>query len=52
VFMILGQSAGTMASMALEKRTGLHQLTYDEVRSQLLKGGQILERLAPAAAQK
>ena len=52
VFMILGQSAGTMASMAIEKRTALHSLTYQEVRNQLLLDGQILEKPAPASAGK
>jgi hypothetical protein len=43
VFMILGQSAGTIASMAIEKKKKIHDLTYDEIRARLLKDGQILE---------
>jgi hypothetical protein len=43
VFMILGQSAGSVASLALEKRKGIHDLTYDEIRKQLIDDGQILE---------
>jgi hypothetical protein len=43
VFMILGQSAATVASMALIKRKNIHDLTYDEIKKQLLADGQILE---------
>lgn len=43
VFMILGQSAGTVASLALIRRKNIHDLTYDEIRDQLLIDGQILE---------
>lgn len=43
VFMILGQSAGTMASLAIEKKTSLHGLTYDEIKVRLLSDGQVLE---------
>jgi hypothetical protein len=43
VFMILGQSAGTIAAMAVEKRKNIHDLTYDEIRSKLIADKQILE---------
>lgn len=43
VFMILGQSAATVASMAIENRKGIHELTYDEISKRLLADGQILE---------
>jgi hypothetical protein len=43
VFMILGQSAGTVASMALDKRKNIHDLTYDEIKSKLESDGQILK---------
>jgi len=43
VFMILGQSAGTIASMAVDKGKSIHDLTYEEIRSRLMKDGQILE---------
>jgi len=43
VFMILGQSAGTIASMAIESKKGIHDLTYDELRRKLIEDGQILE---------
>jgi hypothetical protein len=43
VFMILGQSAGTVASLALKNKKNIHDLTYDEIRAQLIKDGQILK---------
>jgi len=43
VFMILGQTAGTIASMALEKGISIYYLPYDEIRSRLIADGQILE---------
>jgi hypothetical protein len=43
VFMILGQSAGTVASMAVDKRKNIHDLTYDEIKSKLESDGQILK---------
>ncbi len=43
VFMILGQSAGTVASLALKNKKEIHDLTYDEIRTQLISDGQILE---------
>jgi hypothetical protein len=42
VFMILGQSAGTVASLALKNRKNIHDLTYDEIKKQLIADGQIL----------
>jgi hypothetical protein len=43
VFMILGQSAGTVAALALKNRKNIQDLTYDEIKEQLIKDGQILE---------
>jgi hypothetical protein len=43
VFMILGQSAGTVAAMSLNKKMEMHDLTYDEIREKLLADGQVLE---------
>lgn len=43
VFMILGQSAGVLAAMAVDKTTSVQQLTYSEIRAQLVKYGQIME---------
>lgn len=43
VFMILGQSAATAASLAVKKNKKIHDLGYEEIRARLLEDGQILE---------
>ena len=43
VFMILGQSAATAASMAIDSGTPVQELDYALLREQLLKDGQILD---------
>ena len=43
VFMILGQSAGTLASMAVENGKTIYGIHYENLRIKLLEGGQILE---------
>lgn len=43
VFMILGQSAGTLASMAVKARKPIYDISYEDLRSQLITDGQILE---------
>jgi hypothetical protein len=43
VFMILGQSAGTVAAMSLKSKKAIHDLTYEEIREKLLADGQVLE---------
>ena len=43
VFMILGQSAGTVAAMAVDKRKSIYDLSYEEIRPKLESDGQILE---------
>jgi hypothetical protein len=43
VFMILGQSAGTIASLALKSGKNIHDLSYEEIKIQLVADGQILE---------
>ncbi len=43
VFMILGQSAATTASLALEDNLAVQQVSYERLRQQLLKDGQVLE---------
>ncbi|HUX96171.1 MAG TPA: FAD-dependent oxidoreductase [Bacteroidales bacterium] len=43
VFLILGQSAGTVAAMALDKNMAIHDLNYEEIRAKLLADGQVLE---------
>jgi len=42
VFMILGQSAGTVAAMALEKGIKIHDVEYAELKEVLSKDGQVL----------
>lgn len=44
VFMLLGQSAGTAAAMAIEKNIGIHDLSYADLKTKLLEDGQILDR--------
>lgn len=43
VFMILGQSAATIAVLALERGTSVQEVPYPIVRQRLLADGQILE---------
>lgn len=43
VFMVLGQSAALAASLAIDRKTGLGRLDYEELKEQLLKAGQRLE---------
>ena len=43
VFMILGQSAGTIASMAIDKNKSIYDLSYDEIKTKLEADGQILQ---------
>lgn len=44
VFMILGQSAATMAVMSLDKGIDLHDVKYESLKAKLLEDGQILNR--------
>jgi hypothetical protein len=43
VFMILGQSAGIVACMAIDKRKNIYELSYDEIKTKLVASGQILK---------
>jgi hypothetical protein len=43
VFMILGQSAATLASLAVEEDKGIHEIPYEQLKTSLLKDGQVLE---------
>jgi hypothetical protein len=43
VFMILGQSAGTVAAMAVENGKNIYDIPFDEIKSKLVASGQILE---------
>lgn len=42
VFMILGQSAATLAVMAIEQETGVQEVAYEALRLRLLEDGQVL----------
>jgi hypothetical protein len=42
VFMILGQSAGIMASMAIDENKHMYELDYREIRPRLEEEGQVL----------
>ena len=42
VFMVLGQSAGTAAALALEKNTSVQCIDYECLRNRLLSDGQVL----------
>ncbi len=42
VFMVLGQSAATAASLAIQTESDLHSLDYDSLKARLLKDKQIL----------
>lgn len=41
-FMILGQSAGAAAALAVDQKINLHELAYDNLHKELLKAQQIL----------
>jgi hypothetical protein len=43
VFMILGQSAGIAAALALDRKTTLHRLSYQDLRQRLVADGQVLD---------
>jgi hypothetical protein len=43
VFMILGQSAAIVASMAIDKKAGIHDLPYKDIKDELISAGQVLE---------
>ena len=43
VFMILGQSAGMAAALAIKEGVDLQNLPYSDLKNQLIKEGQILE---------
>lgn len=42
VFMILGQSAGILAALALEKEKSIYEISYPEVEGKLVENGQVL----------
>ncbi|RED94660.1 FAD-dependent oxidoreductase [Marinoscillum furvescens] len=42
VFMILGQSAGVVAGMSVDKGKAVHELKYEDIKQELLNADQIL----------
>jgi len=48
VFMILGQSAATAASLAIDGKVTVQQLDYARLKARLLKDGLVLEWTGPA----
>lgn len=47
VFMVLGQSAATAASLALDQGCAVQRLDYGRLRERLLRDGQVLEWHTP-----
>ena len=47
VFMILGQSAGTAAAMAIDDGVAVQEVSYDKLRRRLLEDGQVLKNERP-----
>ncbi len=50
VFMILGQSAATAASLAIDANTSVQEVPYETLRERLLADGQVLEYDGPRPA--
>jgi hypothetical protein len=42
VFMILGQSGATAAVMALDRGVTIQNISYEDLKTQLVKDGQVL----------
>ena len=49
VFMILGQSAATAASMAIDAETAVQDVPYEQLKERLLADEQVLEFVGPRA---
>ena len=47
VFMVLGQSAATAASLAIEQRVSVQRVNYDKLRKRLLTDSQVLTWTGP-----
>ena len=43
VFMVLGQSAATVAAMAIDQNRAVQELSYNELKEKLLEDKQVLE---------
>jgi len=44
VFMILGQSAATAASLAMDQKISVQDVPYSDLRKRLLQDGQVLAK--------
>lgn len=52
VFMVMGQSAGTAAVLAIDQQTTVQKIDYERLKAQLLKDGQVLDfETAPLPAE-
>jgi hypothetical protein len=49
VFMILGESASVVASLAIDRKSAVQDVPYDVVRERLLASGQVLEHETPGS---
>ena len=52
VFMILGQSAGTAAAMAIDDGVAVQEVSYDKLQRRLLEDGQLLKYDKPATSRE
>ena len=52
VFMILGESASTVASIAINNQISVQQVSYSELRPKLLAAGQVLEFETTSSSSK
>ena len=43
--MILGQSAAVIAAMAIEGKSGIHDLNYEQIKAKLTETGQVLAQV-------
>ena len=43
VFMVLGESAGTIASLAIDENKAVQELEYAQIRKKLIEQKQVLE---------
>jgi len=52
VFMVLGQSAATAAALAIDGQTSVQAVDYEQLKTRLLKDGQVLQYDRPTAQRK
>lgn len=49
VFMILGQSAGALAVLAIDRQSSVQDVPYEVLRNRLVQAGQVLEYESPSS---